>query len=109
VGKETLARARRSKEVYLIHGRGLYKLNPGSHSLKAPGFNPRAYEVKTRFQNLLFQTGQLVPLRRGGSGEFKSRAAAQELVEETSRKAAAVAAKSKQRSKQRSAGGVTPM
>jgi hypothetical protein len=33
---------------------GLYKLNPvETHSLKAPGFNPQAYEVKTRFQSLL--------------------------------------------------------
>jgi hypothetical protein len=44
---------------------GLYKLQVESsltHSLKAPGFNPRAaYEVKTRFQNLGFQT-QLAPL-----------------------------------------------
>jgi hypothetical protein len=39
--------------------------------LKPPGFNPSAYEVKTRFQSLLFQIQlvrtaiQLVPLRNG--------------------------------------------
>jgi hypothetical protein len=32
-----------------------------THSLKPPGFNPGAYEVKTWFQTLLFQI-QLVPL-----------------------------------------------
>ena len=37
-------------------GGGLYKLNSVvTHSLKAPGFNPRAYKVKTRFKSLLFQ------------------------------------------------------
>jgi hypothetical protein len=33
--------------------------------LKAPGFNPSAYELKTRFQSLGFQI-QLVPLHSGG-------------------------------------------
>jgi hypothetical protein len=45
--------------------RGLYKLNPvDPERLKAPGFNPRAYQVKTRFQSLGFQM-QLAPLQRG--------------------------------------------
>jgi hypothetical protein len=33
----------------------MYKLNPVSRRIarKRPGFNPRTYKVKTRFQNLL--------------------------------------------------------
>jgi hypothetical protein len=43
---------------------GLYKSSSVvTHSLKPPGFNPRAYEVKTWFQSLLFQM-QLVPSTR---------------------------------------------
>jgi hypothetical protein len=42
-------------EVMEVTEVGLYKLNQFTLSLKAPGFNPRTYEVKTRFQSLLCQ------------------------------------------------------
>jgi hypothetical protein len=51
-----------------------YKLNSLTHGLRAPGFNPRSYEVKTRFQSLLFQTPQLAPLCAGESGPVLERA-----------------------------------
>jgi hypothetical protein len=50
---------------------GLYKLNPADPRLKPPGFNPRTYQVKSRFQSSLFQM-QLVPLRRGGRAEARA-------------------------------------
>jgi hypothetical protein len=37
--------------------------------LKAPGFNPRAYKVKTRFQSLLFQILNLYRYGLGRLGE----------------------------------------
>jgi hypothetical protein len=44
----------------------LLQLNPVvTRSLKAPGLNPCTYDVKTRFQTLLFQM-QLVPLYASG-------------------------------------------
>jgi hypothetical protein len=46
--------ARRSESESMV---GLYKLN---RSLKAPGFNPRAYEVKSRFQSLLSNKNSLL-------------------------------------------------
>jgi hypothetical protein len=32
---------------------GLYKLNPVTHGLKAPGFNPCTHQVISWFQSLL--------------------------------------------------------
>jgi hypothetical protein len=36
-----------------------------THSLKAPGFNPRTYKVKKMVSSLCFQMGQIVPLHPG--------------------------------------------
>jgi hypothetical protein len=40
-----------------------------NHSLKAPGFNPRAYELKTRFQHLLFKLVNLYRYTAAMGGE----------------------------------------
>ena len=49
-------------------GGAVYKLNQLTHSLKAPGFNPRAYKVKIWFSKIFFSSNsQLVPLRTGGN------------------------------------------
>jgi hypothetical protein len=50
---------------------GQYKLNQvDPYSLKAPGFNPRANEVKTRFQILLSTSTCTATSRRGNPCRF---------------------------------------
>jgi hypothetical protein len=42
-----------------------------THSLrKAPGFNPRAYDVKSRFPKFAFSNSTCVPLHNGANGQI---------------------------------------
>ena len=46
-----------------------------THSLKAPGFNPSAYEVKNRFQSLVcFPKFNFIPLHHGARGLSQEKA-----------------------------------
>jgi hypothetical protein len=47
--------------------------------LKPPGFNPRAYEVKTRFQAFAFKCN-FVPLHNGIAKMFAAADSAQDLM-----------------------------
>jgi hypothetical protein len=60
------AAEREAEEAAMAAAAGLYKLNlVATHSLKPPGVNPCAWQVRNWFQILLFQI-QLVSLHRGG-------------------------------------------